>query len=180
MGLEMDSEHTELDGYIQHEMEVRKVPGLAFAIVDHDEIIIERAYGVANLETDTPLSVNSVFEIASVTKPFTATAVMMLVEDGKFRLDDKIMEFIENAPASWKDITVCQLLSHTSGLGGGHPVERDGSPLLDISIRQQFDDVAKSALQYAPGEGAIYSDCGYFLLGMIIEKVSGMRYSEFM
>jgi CubicO group peptidase (beta-lactamase class C family) len=104
----------------------------------------------------------------------------MLVEDGKMRLDDKIIEFIENTPAAWKEITIRQLLSHTSGLGGGHPVERDGSPLLDISTRQQFDDIAHSALQYAPGEGATYSDPGYFLLGMIIEKVSGMRYGEFM
>lgn len=176
----MCSESTKIDAYIRHEMEVRKIPGLAFAIVDNGKIVTERAYGLANLETDTPVSTNSVFEIGSVTKPFTATAVMMLVEDGKIQLDDQIIEFIENAPAAWKEITVRQLLSHTSGLGRGHPVERDGSPLLNISIRQQFDDIAKSPLQYAPGEGALYSDWGYFLLGMIIEKVSGKRYSEFM
>lgn len=170
----------ELDTYIRHEMEARNIPGLAFVVIDHRKIVAERAYGTANLETNTPLSTRGVFEIASVTKPFTATAILMLVEEGKIRLDDPIVKFIDHAPAAWKDITVRHLLSHTSGLRGLGWVECDGSPLLKISAQRHFEEIAKLPLQFTPGDGAAYSDSGYFLLGMIIEKVSGMRYGEFM
>jgi len=170
----------DLDAYVREEMATRKIPGLVFALVDHGKVITERAYGSENLETGTPLGIDGVFELASVTKPFTATAIMMLVEEGKIGLDEPIFKYISNGPTAWKDITVRQLLSHTSGLRGGGWVERDGSPLLDISVRQQFDDISKAPLEYAPGQGAAYSDPGYFLLGMIIEKVSGMSYRRFM
>jgi len=161
-------------------MQSKQIPGLAFAVVEHGQVTVARTYGLANLETETPVRANSVFEIASVTKPFTATAVMMLVEEGKINLSDPITKFIDHTPPSWRDISVQELLSHTSGLRGGGWVEWDGSPLLKITTKQMFDDVAKSPLVYASGAGAAYSDPGFFLLGMIIEKVSGMRYSEFM
>ncbi len=169
----------ELDAYVTSEMQFRKIPGVAIAIIDHDRVM-KRVYGSANLETDTLVRTDSVFEIASVTKPFTASGVMLLVQDGKIHLEDSIDTLIEHTPASWKGITVRHLLSHTSGLRGGGWVECNGSPLLDISTRQQFEDIVKSPLLYAPGEGATYSDPGYFLLGMIIEKASGMRYRDFM
>ena len=169
-----------LDSYIQQEMEAKKIPGVVFAVIDHGKIVEERAYGSENLETNTPLRTDGVFEIASVTKPFTATAIMLLVQDGKLQLDDPISKFINHTPLAWKDITVRQLLSHTSGIAGLGWVECDGSPLLNISTQRHFDDIAKRPLQFAPGESAAYSDSGYFLLGMIIEKVSGLRYAEFM
>jgi D-alanyl-D-alanine carboxypeptidase len=169
-----------LDSYIQHEMEAQKIPGVAFAVIDHGKIVEERAYGLENLETGTPLRTDGVFEIASVTKPFTATAIMLLVQDGKIRLDDPIDKYIDHAPPAWKEITVRELLSHTSGIKGLGWVESDGSPLLDITTKRYFDEVAKLPLEFAPGESAEYSDSGYFLLGMIIEKVSGMKYAEFM
>ncbi len=170
----------ELDDYMHHEMETRKIPGLVFAVIDHGKIISERAYGLSNLETGTILTTKGVFELASVTKPFTATAIMMLVEEGKINLDDPMIKYIYDAPITWKDITVRQLLSHTSGLRGGGWIECDGSPLLYISSKQQFDDIARSQLNYVPGDSAEYSDPGYFLLGMIIQKVSGMPYFQFM
>lgn len=174
------AEPSDLDSYIQQQMEVSKIPGVVFAVVDHGKILVDRAYGSENLETGTPLHPDGVFEIASVTKPFTATAIMMLVEDGKIRLDDKISRYIDNSPPSWNNITVRQLLSHTSGLTGMAWVECDGSPLLNITTKTFFDEIAKQPLRFAPGTNAAYSDAGYFLLGMIIEKVSGMRYSDFM
>lgn len=169
-----------LDSYIRREMEAQKIPGVAFVVIDHGKIVEERAYGLENLETDTPLRTDGVFEIASVTKPFTATAIMLLVQDGKLRLGDPIDKFIDHAPPAWKDITVRELLSHSSGIKGLGWVECDGSPLLNITTEGFFDEVAKLPLQFAPGERAEYSDSGYFLLGMIIEKVSGMRYADFM
>jgi hypothetical protein len=83
--------HTDtIDDYIKHEMALRKVPGLAFAMVDHGRIVTERTYGTANVETGSPVETDSVFELAAVTKPITAVAVMMLVEEGKIGLDDPI------------------------------------------------------------------------------------------
>ncbi len=169
----------ELDAYVTTEMLSRKIPGAAIGVIDHDRVM-KRMYGSANLETAAPVRIDSVFEIASVTKPFTASAVMLLVQDGKIHLDDPIDTLIERAPAAWKGITVRHLLSHTSGLRGGGWVECNGSPLLDISSGQQFEDIVKSPLLFAPGEGATYSDPGYFLLGMIIERASGLLYRHFM
>jgi len=169
-----------IDEYVAHEMRSKQIPGVAFAVVEHGQITVVRAYGTANLETGTPVSKDSVFEIASVTKPFTATAVMMLAEEGKLKLDDPIYKYIEGAPPAWKDITIRELLSHTSGVHSVSWVEWDGSPLLRITTKQLFDEIAKSPLDYAPGEKAAYSDSGFFLLGMTIEKVSGLKYSEFM
>lgn len=169
-----------IDEYVTHEMQAKQIPGLAFAVVEHGRITTVRAYGLANLETGTPVHTDSVFEIASVTKPFTATAVMMLAEDGKLKLEDSISKYIESTPSAWKDITVRELLSHTSGLPGVAWVERDGSPLLRITTKEMFDEIARSPVDHAPGEAAAYSDAGFFLLGMIIEKVSGLKYGEFM
>src|SRR2546422_10795956 len=78
----------DIDKYVKHEMEVRSVPGLAFAVTENDWIMKEGAYGLANIETGSPVERDSVFEIASVTKPITATAVMMLVQEGRIRLED--------------------------------------------------------------------------------------------
>ena len=169
-----------LDALLKHEMRLRRIPGVAFAVVDHGRVVAKRTYGFANLETGTRVRSDSVFEVASVTKPFTATAVMALAEEGKLNLDNPISKFIDGTPATWKSITVRHLLSHTSGLPGGSPVKRDGSPLLEITTRQQYDDVLMCALASAPGERGLYSDPGYFLLGMIIEKVSGLPYNQFM
>jgi D-alanyl-D-alanine carboxypeptidase len=169
----------ELDAYIISEMQSHKIPGAAIAIINHDRIM-KRVYGSANLETDTPICADSVFEIASVTKPFTAAGVMLLVQEGKIHLNDPIDILIEHVPAAWKGSTVRHLLSHTSGLKGGGWIECNGSPLLDISTQLHFEDIVKSPLLFPPGEGATYSDSGYLLLGMIIERISGLRYRDFM
>ena len=116
-----------LDSYIQHEMEAQKIPGVAFAVIDYGKIVEERAYGRENLETGTPLRTHGVFEIASVTKPFTATEIMLLVQDGKIRLDDPIDKYIDYASPPGKRLR-CALLSHTSGIKGLGWVESMGRP----------------------------------------------------
>ena len=168
-----------IDRYITEQMQARRIPGVAIAVVENGKMVLKRAYGIADLETDTPVKINSIFELASITKQFTATAIMMLVEEGKVKLDDPISTYIEHTPEAWKGITVRHLLTHTAGLGTAI-VRCDGSPLLDASTRQQFDFIARAPLLFSPGEKAEYSDAGYVLLGMIIEKASGQSYREFM
>jgi CubicO group peptidase (beta-lactamase class C family) len=105
---------------------------------------------------------------------------MMLVEQKKLALDDPVGKYLAEVPAAWREITVRELLSHTSGLREYGLVKCDGSELLDISTRQQFEDLIKSPLLFAPGTGTQYSDSGYFILGMIIESVSGQSYKDFL
>ncbi|MGH7713659.1 MAG: serine hydrolase domain-containing protein [Gemmatimonadaceae bacterium] len=162
------------------EMRARRIPGAAIAIVDDGKVVLKRAYGIANLETDTPVSLNSVFELASVTKQFTAAAIMLLVEDGKVRLDDPINNYFDQPPETWKGLTIRQLLTHTAGLQAGAVVNHQGSPLLYISTKQAYEMIAARPLFLAPGTHGFYADAGYFLLGMITEKASGMPWRAFM
>ena len=168
-----------IDSAVAREVKARRIPGLSFAVIDHGEITIRQTYGLANLETETPVQPNSVFELASLTKQFTAACVMMLVQQGKLRLDDSISTYIDGAPVAWNGITIRRLLTHTSGLPIDAIVRTDGSPLLDISTRQAFDFVSRQPLLAPPGTRWSYSDAGYFLLGMVIERASGMSYRDF-
>jgi len=170
----------DVDKYIRHEMEVRSVPGLAFAVTENDRTIKKGAYGLANIETGSSVERDSVFELASVTKPITAVAVMMLVQEGRIGLEDSIGKYVADTPQAWHEITIGELLSHTSGLREYGLVQCNGSEPLDISTKQQFDDLVKSPLLFPPGTGAQYSDPGYFLLGMVIEKVTGLKYRDFL
>jgi D-alanyl-D-alanine carboxypeptidase len=169
-----------VDDYIKREMVARNVPGLAFAVMKNGLVLREGAYGLANVETGAHVGIDSVFELASVTKPITAVSVMMLVEQKKLALDDPVDKYLAQIPAAWHEITIRELLSHTSGLREYGLVKCDGSELLDISTKQQFEDLIKSPLLFAPGTGSQYSDSGYFILGMIIESVSGQSYRDFL
>jgi CubicO group peptidase (beta-lactamase class C family) len=106
-----------IDEVVHKVMQSRRIPGVAIAVVDDGRIVVQRAYGFANLETDTPVAVNSIFEIASLTKQFTAVAIMMLVEEGKVRLDNPLSTYVQPVPPSWERISIRHLLTHTSGLG---------------------------------------------------------------
>ncbi|MCH8151907.1 MAG: beta-lactamase family protein [Planctomycetes bacterium] len=160
-----------VDDYITSEMKNRHIPGLALAVVKNGEVIKAKGYGLANVELNVPVTPDSVFDLASITKSFTATAIMMLVEEGKVGLDDRISKYLINAPYTWRDITVRHLLTHTAGLES----EGDFGPTAE-----KFEYVSKRPLDFAPGERMKYSNQGYFLLGMIIEKVSGKRWHEFL
>ena len=98
-----------VDDYIVSEMKNHRIPGLALTIVKNGEVIKAKGYGLANLELNVPVTTESVFELASTTKPFTATAIMMLVEEGKVGLDDNISKHLINMPDSWHEITVRHL-----------------------------------------------------------------------
>ncbi len=168
-----------VDDYIASEMKNRRIAGLALAVVKNGEIIKAKGYGLANLELDVPVTTDSVFELASVTKTFTATAILMLVEEGKVGLDDKISKYLINAPYTWRDITVRHLLTHTAGFASDCKEIREQGWLANYTTAEMFEAGSKCPPDFAPGERWQYSDSGYFFLGMIIEKVSGKRYREF-
>jgi D-alanyl-D-alanine carboxypeptidase len=169
-----------IDSVIAHEMRTRRIPGVAVAVVENGKVVYKRAFGSSNLEAETPMTVDAVFELASITKQFTAAAIMLLLQDGKLTLDDSISKFMANPPESWSRITVRHLLTHTGGLDINGLVRVQGSAPLRITTAQTFDFVAQQPMRFAPGEHGWYSDAGYFLLGMIIEQASGMSYRQFM
>ena len=179
----ISAQSEKIDQYIRTEMKARHIPGLALVVIKNGEIVKLKGYGVANLEHDVAVTPDTVFELASVTKQFTATAIMLLVEEGKVRLDDSISHYLSDSPSEWKGITVRHLLTHTSGLPGlknGFKALRAGGGRTDYSTAQLFEAAAKDSRSFYPGDSWQYSDVGYFLLGMIIEKVSGRRYRDFL
>jgi D-alanyl-D-alanine carboxypeptidase len=149
--------------------------------VQDGKVVLAKGYGLANVELSVSASENTVYQLASVTKTFTATAIMMLVQDGKLGLDDKITVRLSDLPPAWGEITVRQLLNHTSGIKSYTSV-RDFHKTLrkDYAQREILDLVAKEPPEYAPGEKWNYNNTGYFLLGMLIEKVTGKKYGEFL
>ena len=173
----------QIDNYIQFEMNKRQIPGLALVVIRDGEVIKMKGYGFANLEHDVPVKPDTVFELASVTKQFTAAGVMLLVEEGKVKVEDPISQYLPNAPEYWKDIAVRHLLTHTSGLPNlenGFQALRKGGARLNYTTTQLYNAAKNDPMSFAPGERWQYSDVGYFLLGMIIEKASGQPYRNFL
>src|SRR5687767_14044657 len=106
----------QVDRYIETEMRNLHIPGISLAVVRDSHIIKAKGYGLANIEANSAATPKTVYEIGSMTKQFTAAAVMMLVEEGKISLDDKITKYFADAPEWWNQITVRHLLNHTSGI----------------------------------------------------------------
>jgi CubicO group peptidase (beta-lactamase class C family) len=105
---------SEVDAYLQEQVQKRRLPGLSVAVVKGGAVAFARGYGRANLELSAPATPETVYELASVSKQFTSAAVMLLVEEGKLGLDDPIVKTLPGLPEAWGDITVRNLLNHTS------------------------------------------------------------------
>jgi len=169
----------DISAYVEKEMYARSIPGAAVAVLKDGALIFKKAYGTANLETDTPVHDDSIFELASVTKPFTATAIMLLVQEGKINLDAPVTTYIEG-PESWNTRTIRNLLTHTAGFPLSGIVNCGGSPLLTVTAKQALDYLKGLQMLFPAGALEEYSDAGYLLLGLVIERVSGETYGNFL
>lgn len=158
-------------------------PGCALGVSRDGKVVYERGYGMANLETDTPIRPNSIFHVASVSKQFTAAAIMLIERDGKLSLDDNIRKYLPEIPDYGMPITIRHLLTHTSGLRDQWDLlafargrfEEDRiteADVLDIVSRQ-------TALNFKPGSEYVYSNTGFTLLGVIVKRVTGQSLREF-
>jgi CubicO group peptidase (beta-lactamase class C family) len=156
------------------------IPGLSIAVVRQGEVVLARGYGQANVEHDVAAKPETVYLLASITKTFTATAIMMLVEEGKLGLDDPIGKHLEEVPAAWEGITVRHLLTHTAGLRDRFEGRKSEDWLLSFTTAEMYRAARATPIDSSPGERWQYSDQGYFLLGMILERVSGKSYREFL
>lgn len=167
----------EVDDFIKAEMQKQNIPGLALAVMQDGKVIKAAGYGFANLETKAPATPETVFKIASVSKQFIATGIMLLVQDGRLGVDDSIGKHLAGTPETWKGITVRHLLTHTSGLVREAPGWSPGKIQSDVDVITSAYGVP---LRFAPGEKYEYSNVGYFALGDIIRSVSGRPWTEYL
>jgi len=156
------------------------VPGASVVVIRDGNVIVRRAYGMADLERRVPAAPETDYRLASVSKQFTAMAVMLLARDGKLRYDQPVRDFLPELPAATRAVTVRHLLNHTSGLW-------DYEDLVPESRTSQLDDrdvlslvASKDSLYFQAGGEYRYSNSGYVLLGMIVARASGMTLPEFL
>lgn len=175
------------------------IPGAAVIVIENDKPVFERGYGARDINTLQKIDERTNFRLASVTKQFTAMAVMLLVHDGKLKYDERLTDIFPDFPEYGRAITVRMLLNHTSGLldyedlMDSHPSEiakggaaRQPDPNLPVEQTQIHDGGVlellkkQNSTKFTPGSKWQYSNSGYVLLGVIVQKVSGRSFPEFL
>ena len=146
------------------------------------KIVVEKGYGMADLELDVPNTPQTKFRLGSITKQFTAAAILQLEEKGKLSVNDPISKYFTDSPAAWKSITIHHLLTHTSGIPNytdfpGFMAHETRKPLTVLQLIETFEG---KPLDFEPGSKWKYSNSAYELLGYVIEKLSGMSYEDYL
>ncbi|WP_170827450.1 serine hydrolase domain-containing protein [Roseivirga sp. 4D4] len=174
---DLNTKLAELDDFLSMAQGEVGFPGIAFAVMQGEEVILQKNLGYANLEHKVAVSHNTVFPLYSLTKPFIAVGVFSLIENGKLTLDDFASNYVDGLPDSWKNVQIKHLLSHSSGLpdmAGSNPYE-----IRDFTKEQAKDRVFEMPLIFQKGEKYAYNQTNFWLLKEIIEKVSGEELSDF-
>jgi D-alanyl-D-alanine carboxypeptidase len=158
----------------------RGVPGLSIAVMQGGEILFAKGYGLAEIEHEVAVTPATIFRIASVTKQFTAAAIVKQVEAGALAFDDAISEHVAGLSPDTGKVTIRQLLDHTSGIPSytGLGEEWEAKKRLDFEPSEIIDLVRGKPLEFPPGSRFSYNNSGYVLLGMILEAVSGKGYDR--
>jgi CubicO group peptidase (beta-lactamase class C family) len=168
------------DQIVQYYVDQQHFQGAVLA-ARGDEVVFRKGYGSADLEWNIPNSPTTKFRIGSLTKQFTAAGILLLEERGKLALGDPIQKYYPDAPAAWEKITLADLLRHSSGIPN---YTNDPEFMKFTRLPATPDELVKRVrdkpLEFAPGEQMRYSNTGYILLGMVIEKASGKRYADFL
>ena len=168
-----------MDRIIQSHVDSKQFMGSVLVAQD-GKVLLDKGYGSANLEWDIPDSPQTKFRLGSLTKQFTAAAILLLEERGKLRTDDLVAKYLPDAPASWAKITLANLLTHTSGIPNFTSFPdystTEATPTTPEQLVARFRD---KPLNFQPGEQWEYSNSGYVLLGYLLEKISGQRYQDF-
>lgn len=169
-----------IDSIAESPVKERRVAGLAVAVVRGADTLLLKGYGKADLAWNVPMPADAIFEIGSVTKQFTAAAILQLRDQGKLDLDADITTYLPGYPTKGHRIPVRRLLDHTSGIKG----YTEMPAFRDLATRDLPPDTlvslfAAEPFDFTPGDALIYNNSAYFLLGRIIEKVSGKTYEDY-
>lgn len=156
------------------------VPGASALVIRDGKAVLRRAYGLANLEDHETTTSATNYRLASVTKQFTAAAILLLAEDGRLGLDDRMRQWLPSLPVATDAITIHQLLSHTGGMIDYEDVmtASQASQLRDRDVLRLLE--TQDHLYFAPGSHYRYSNGGYSMLALIVEKASGLRFEDFL
>jgi CubicO group peptidase (beta-lactamase class C family) len=174
-----------VDAAVEAQRQAQKIPGVSLAVCRDGKVVKATGYGLGNVEWNGAVTPETIFQTGSVGKQFTAMAVMMLLEEGKIALDEKVSTYIPESPAIWKGVTIRNLLTHTSGISdyGG---EQDLMGKGVINFRKDYTEqelvsaFATMKMDFQPGEKWNYSNTGYVLLGIVIRRVTGEFYGDFL
>jgi CubicO group peptidase (beta-lactamase class C family) len=162
-------------------------PGAAVMVIQNGKVVFERGYGITDLRTKNKIDEQTNFRLASLTKQFTAMSIMLLVHDGKLRYDETLTEVFPDFPAYGKNITIRQLLNHTSGLLDyedlmakqyGNTPDDQIPQISDAGVLALMEKA--STTQFPPGSKWQYSNSGYCVLAMVVEKASGKKFGDFL
>jgi CubicO group peptidase (beta-lactamase class C family) len=164
-----------VDDYVRAELKARRIPAVAVAVIQDGRAVKQQAYGLASLELNVPARAETVFLLASLTKVFTAAAVLSLVDEGKLSLDDSIAKILPDLPPSWAPVTIRHCLSHTSGLPDLVNSDEKMIAFAEDEAMKKLSDLPAQK----PGDKAAYNQTGYMLLGRIIHKLTGTGFEEF-
>ena len=168
-----------LDSLVQPYIDSSKIAGLAIGVAQNDTIIFLKSYGYADLVFDIPLPASASFEIGSVTKQFTSVAIMQLVDKGLLSLDDNLKDYV-SFDTKGRTVTIEQLMNHTSGIKGFTEMPSfENLSVYDYPRDTLLRIVEKKDFDFEPGDAMIYNNTAYFMLGLIIEKVTGQSYEEY-
>ncbi|HEX8699572.1 MAG TPA: serine hydrolase domain-containing protein [Myxococcaceae bacterium] len=162
-----------MDDYLNAVRQKNQVPGLALAIVRDGKIERLSTYGLANLESEVKVEPETSFQIASATKVFTGTLVMILVQEGKIDLDAPLSKYLPDAPETWKGMTVRHLAAHTSGLKNLPDEDTTAA-----TVAERYEAAKKTSMVYVPGERSEYALTDFVVLTHILEKVTGQSFEE--
>lgn len=165
-----------IDDLVNAELASNKVPGIAVLVMRDGKVVKEKGYGFANLEHGIPVDALTLFQSGSTAKQFTAAGILLLAEEGKLDLDDRLARYFPDAPASWHRITIRNLLTHTSGIkdyGDEFDYRRDHTDPELLAVMK------KLPLEFEPGTQWSYSNSGYLILGLLTTQLAGNDWSEF-
>ncbi|MBD2313892.1 beta-lactamase family protein [Desertifilum sp. FACHB-1129] len=168
-----------IDDYLQTIMAQHHIPGLSVAAIQEGETVLIKGYGLANVEHAVSATEHTVYEIASIGKTFSAIATLMLVEEGMISLSDRIIDYLDDPPEAWQPVTLKHILTHQSGI----PSYTDAPNYweltrLELSKAEVLGLVSDLPLKFPPGQESAYDNTGYYLLGLMLEKVMGKTYGE--
>jgi D-alanyl-D-alanine carboxypeptidase len=168
-----------LHAHIEAAMRAQHIPGLALAILRGDEPLYTGYHGLANVEHGIPVTAATVWQIASITKPFTAQAILLLADEGRLDLDAPIAAYLSDLPAAWQPVTIRHCLAHQSGIPSyTTPDAYWAQTRQDKSHAEILALVRDLPLNFPPGTRYSYDNTGFYLLGMVLEAITGQAYGD--
>ncbi|WP_262691346.1 serine hydrolase domain-containing protein [Kordiimonas aestuarii] len=173
-----DKELTDLHAAFADTLEKNNIPGGLIAVYQNGKILHLKPFGLANVELDVPVSDDSVFEIGSISKQFATATVMMLAEEGRLDVGDPISKYLNYLPSEWTAVTIKQLMQHQSGIPDYEEIRSYDVYRYRLTPEEVIRIGHSRPMDFTPGTGYYYSNTGYYLLSMIIERVEGKPLRE--